>query len=61
MCVRVSVCYYLHRFTQSATGHFDSHRCELGSNDDFLIGNDHWSPEMPIIPLEVGEVGNVDK
>ena len=49
----------LESHTQSATGNFDSHRCELGSNDDFLIGNDHWSPEMPIIPLEVGEVGNV--
>ena len=47
--------------SQNATGHFDSHRCELGSNDDFLIGNDHWSPEIPIIPHEVGEVGNVDK
>ena len=45
--------------TQSATGEFDSHRCRLGSNDDFLIRNDHRSPEIPIVPFGVVEVGNV--
>ena len=44
---------------QSATGEFDSHRCRLGSNDDFLIRNDHRSPEIPITPLVLVEVGNV--
>ena len=44
---------------QSATGEFDSHRCRLGSNDDFLIRNDHRSPEIPIVPFGVVEVGNV--
>ena len=44
---------------QDATGDFDSHRCELGSNDDFLIRHDHRSPEIPITPLVLVEVGNV--
>ena len=44
---------------QSATGNFDSHRCRLGSNDDFLIRNDHRSPKIPIVPFGVVEVGNV--
>ena len=45
--------------TQGATDDFNSHRCGLGSNDDFLIPHDHRSPEIPFFPLEVGEVGNV--
>ena len=44
---------------QDATGDFDSHRCGLGSNDDFLIRHDHRSPKIPFFPLEVGEVGIV--
>ena len=44
---------------QSATGNFDSHRCRLGSNDDFLIRHDHRSPKIPFVPFGVGEVGNV--
>ena len=46
-------------YTQSATGNFDSHRCRLGSNDDFLIRHDHRSPKIPIVPFGVVEVGNV--
>ena len=45
--------------TQGATDDFNSHRCGLGSNDDFLIPHDHRSPEIPFFPLEVGEVGIV--
>ena len=39
------------------TGYYDDfnpHRCQLGSND-------HWGPKISFIPLEVIEVGNVDK
>ena len=46
-------------YTQDATGDFDSHRCGLGSNDDFLIRHDHRSPKIPIVPFGVVEVGNV--
>ena len=45
---------------QGATDDFNPHRCQLGSNDDFLIRNDHWGPKISFIPLEVIEVGNVD-
>ena len=44
---------------QGATGNFNSHRCELASNDDILIRHDHRSPEIPITPLVLVEVGNV--
>ena len=46
--------------TQGPTENFNPHRCQLGSNDDFLIRNDHCSQKMPFIPFEVVEVGNVD-
>ena len=45
--------------TQGATDDFNSHRCGLGSNDDFLIPHDHRSPEIPFVPFGVVEVGNV--
>ena len=44
---------------QGATDDFNSHRCGLGSNDDFLIPHDHRSPKIPIVPFGVVEVGNV--
>ena len=46
--------------TQGSSEGFNHHRCQLGSNDDFLIRNDHWCPDMLIITFEVGEVANVD-
>ena len=45
--------------SHGSTGNFNSHRCELASNDDFLIQHDHTSPEIPITPLVLVEVGNV--
>ena len=42
---------YLIICVHGSIGNFNFHRCEMASNDEFLIRNDNTSPELPITPL----------